>query len=399
MADDQIVSIDVQNPSNPHQSEGESLPVSPCNLVQALVADKEALSALTNALASAIKPLITSHAFEQSVKDSVSENYVDPAVPGGQSGVEADQSINARPVATTNPNKRTVEESNDDCLEVRAVKRPRVASTEYDHDELEESDLIPSPNSRWEASECLSELLNASIQPLKRFERRAIKKEFPRPNVDAAYTPNLDSYLVPLIPGIKGPDEALRDVHDKICDIFGPVAIMHENLLPLVSATENDEEITLDRQSAVAFMNCVKKAILLVGDVSAVLTAQRRAQVLTKLNPSLASLAKEKFPDAGKQLFGDGFEARLKTRSETAQTVAAAHHAGKMFFPKTASRVWRGQRAGSYANNQPRQYSPRSKFTFNRNPTRFQTPRFQTAGSRGRGKANFPTRFSNPSQS
>lgn len=58
---------------------------------------------------------------------------------------------------------------------------------------------------------------------------------------------------------------------------------MHENLLPLISATENDEEITLDRQSAMAFMNCVKKAVLLVGDVSAVLTAQRRAQVLTKL--------------------------------------------------------------------------------------------------------------------
>lgn len=159
---------------------------------------------------------------------------------------------------------------------------------------------------------------------------------------------------------------------------------MHENLLPLVSATENDEEITLDRQSAMAFMNCVKKAVLLVGDVSAVLTAQRRAQVLTKLNPSLASLAKDKFPDAGKQLFGDGFEARLKTRSETAQTVAAAHHTEKMLFPMTASRTWRG----SHANNQPRQYSPRfqTRFTFNWNPTRFQTPRFQTAGSRGEAK-------------
>ena len=129
-------------------------------------------------------------------------------------------------MATTNHNNRTVEKSNDDCLEVRAVKRPRVASTEYDHDELEESDLIPSPNSRWEASECLSELLNTSIQPLKLFEHRAMKKEFPRSNVDAAYTPNLDSYLVPLNPGIKGPDEALHDVHDKICDIFGPVAII-----------------------------------------------------------------------------------------------------------------------------------------------------------------------------
>ena len=125
----------------------------------------------SNALASATKPLITSHAIEKSVKDSAPENYVAPAAPGGQSGVEVDQSINARPVATTNHNKRTFEESNDDCLEVSAIKRPRVALTEYDHDELEESDLIPSSNSCWKASECLSELLNASVQPLKRFER------------------------------------------------------------------------------------------------------------------------------------------------------------------------------------------------------------------------------------
>ncbi len=37
---------------------------------------------------------------------------------------------------------------------------------EGDHDELEESDLILPPNSRWEASENLKELINASIQPL-----------------------------------------------------------------------------------------------------------------------------------------------------------------------------------------------------------------------------------------
>lgn len=167
--------------------------------------------------------MILSHAIEWSNKDSVSESYADPAVPGGQPGVEADQSINALPVATTNHNKRTVKESNEYCLEIRTVKRPRVASTEYDHDELEESDLILSPNSRWEASERLSELLNASIRPLKRFKRRVIyiKKEFPRPNVDAAYTPNLDNYLVPLIPGIKNPDEALRDVHDKFAIFLG----------------------------------------------------------------------------------------------------------------------------------------------------------------------------------
>ena len=400
---EEIISIDDKNPSNPPQSEGEPLPVSPSNLVQALVADKDALSALTNALASALGPLIHSHARDQGDKDSESDIYTEPAVPVGQSGVEAQQSINAHPVATENNNKRTCEESQDDCVEIRAVKRPRAMTStdiEGDHDELEESDLILAPNSRWEASENLKELINASIQPLKRFERRAIKKEFPRPNVDAAYTPNLDSYLVPLIAGIKSPDESLRDVQDKICDVFGPLGVMYENLLPLVSAAESGEEVTLDHHAVTAFMNCVKKSIILVGDMSAIFTTQRRAQVLTKLNPSLASLGKEQFPEAGKQLFGEGFEDRLKTRSETAWTVAAAHNAGKSFFPKTASRGWRGHRAGSFSQNQPRQYSPRfqTRFTFNRNPSRFQSPRFQTARNRGRGRAYFP-RYSAPSQS
>ena len=59
-----------------------------------------------------------------------------------------------------------------------------------------------------------------------------------------------------------------------------------------------------------------------------------REQVLTKLNPSLSSLGKEQFPDSGKHLFGDGFEASLKARSETARTVSAANSAGKAFFSK-----------------------------------------------------------------
>ena len=39
-----------------------------------------------------------------------------------------------------------------------------------------------------------------------------------------------------------------------------------------------------------------------------------------------------RLPDSGKQLFGDSFEARLKRRSERANTVADAKEAGKSFF-------------------------------------------------------------------
>ena len=41
----------------------------------------------------------------------------------------------------------------------------------------------------------------------------------------------------------------------------------------------------------------------------------------------LASMAQEHFPDAQRQLFGHGFERRLKTRSETADTIAKASKA------------------------------------------------------------------------
>ena len=119
---EEIISIDDKNPSNPPQSEGEPLPASPSNLVQALVADKDALSALNKSFSERPWAFSHSHARDQSDKDSESENYTEPAVPVGQSGVEAQQSINARPVAAENNNKRTCEESQDDCLEIRAVK-------------------------------------------------------------------------------------------------------------------------------------------------------------------------------------------------------------------------------------------------------------------------------------
>ena len=58
---------------------------------------------------------------------------------------------------------------------------------------------------------------------------------------------------------------------------------------------------------------------------------ERRSLVLKKINSKgiLTSLAAEEFPDARKSLFGDGFEERLKARSETAKTLFQAANVGK----------------------------------------------------------------------
>ena len=85
---------------------------------------------------------------------------------------------------------------------------------------------------------------------------------------------------------------------------------------------------------------------MLVEDTSTQVSSKRREQVLTKLNPVLASLGKEDFPDSGKQLFGDGFESRLKLHSETANTVVDVKKAGKSFHRGTAPRRFHGRFRG-----------------------------------------------------
>lgn len=60
--------------------------------------------------------------------------------------------------------------------------------------------------------------------------------------------------------------------------------------------------------------------------------------VLTKVNKAYASLGKEDFPDAGKGLFGKGFESRLKERTETAKAINEAKKVGQQLFRQAPPR-------------------------------------------------------------
>ena len=86
----------------------------------------------------------------------------------------------------------------------------------------------------------------------------------------------------------------------------------------MLDSIGSDGVIQMDKTSVNGFLSCVK------GDASAGISVTRRELVLKKINPLMASMAQEHFPDAKRQLFGPGFEQRLKTRSETADTIAKA---------------------------------------------------------------------------
>jgi len=316
---------------------------SPGQLAQALIADQPSISMISNAILNAIRADISSELSSLSRKN--------PAEPLGQSvantsgeAVDRTLSTKKRPlplevdvqVVENSPHTKRIRLDNDPL-----VSEHMAASCDLEDD----PDGLTSPNSRWEPSEELDALLKVVQHPMPRFERRAIVKEFPRPASEPAFTPVLDDYLISMIQGVKTPDNSLRDMQDKILDVLGPLCTMYENINCMYDSLV-DEAVSLDKASIVSMFHCIKKAIMLVGDTSAQLSSKRREQVITKLNPTLASLGKEQFPDCGKQLFGDGFEARLKLRSETANTVSNAKKAGKQFFRGTATKRFQGRSRG-----------------------------------------------------
>ena len=317
------------------------------SVVQALVADQSVLSTLSQAILSVIKQDLPDHAIDRSRAEKA-------AAPVGQSAEQSavesvDQTGKVKATKRRLPIDVVVIDENTQSKRPRGDKSTSYASSlqadQSSANEDNDLDGLLSPNSRWEPSEELDTLLKALLKPLQRFERRAIIREFPRPASEGAFTPNLDNYLNSMISGAKTQDNSLRDIQDKILDVLGPLCALHENFTLMQESIEN-EEIILDKATVDAMFGCVKKAIMLVGDTSTQVSSKRREQVLTKLNPVLASLGKEDFPDSGKQLFGDGFESRLKLRSETANTVADAKKAGKSFFRGTAPRRFHGRFRG-----------------------------------------------------
>ena len=303
------------------------------SMVQALVADQSVLSTLSQAILSVIKQDLPDHAIDRSRTEKAAAPVGQSAEQSALESVDQTGKVKATKrhlpidVFAIDENTQSKRSRGDKSTSSANSLQADLSSANEDND----PDGLLSPNSRWEPSEELDALLKALLKPLQRFERRTIIREFPSPASVGAFTPILDNYLNSMISGDKTQDNSLRDIQDKILDVPGPLCALHENFTLMQKSIEN-EEIILDKATVDAMFGCVKKAIMLVGDTSTQVSSKRREQVLTKLNPVLASLGKEDFPDSGKQLFGDGFESRLKRRSETANTVADAKKAGNFFF-------------------------------------------------------------------
>ena len=400
-------SFDNPGPSSRETSmEGKN--PSSTELVQAIVADQGFITQLSSAIMAQMAPQLRSvNTHNTAVLQGQADGSQSPGVSQDQTGTQT-FTLPGVSYEQTGPNEQSnptvsqdrsgtvkrarahvIDVDVDECL--TPAKRVRVSGdvaleleTNNELEELETDNML-SPNSRWEASEGLSQFLESAVKRLNKFDRKMLVKTYPRPNVDVAFTPAMDEYLKPFIQGVTTPDKPHKELQDKVLDILGPLCTVFENLANMESSIDTDGVIQLDATSVHNFLECIKHALMLTGDVASQISTTRRELVLKKINPLMVSLAQEEFSNTNKSLFAPGFEQRLKTRSETAETIGKAVRAGKPFFRGAASRGFghrlRGGRQG-FRFKTFRPFSARGNTTFNR-------------GARSRGRSSFP-RFPNP---
>ena len=126
----------------------------------------------------------------------------------------------------------------------------------------------------WQASEQLSAFLGTLHKPLSAFERKAITKKYPRPDVDGVYTPTLDNYLPSLLPGIKTVDRENKFLQDRVLDTMGPAAMLFEHIYGFLAETKPGENVILSYDQMKDLGAITSNAIRLLGNASALLSKE-----------------------------------------------------------------------------------------------------------------------------
>ena len=199
---------------------------------------------------------------------------------------------------------RIVQPSHFNELSRRKGKAMYVLSPLFTGEDDEDDELCHS--ARWQASEQLSAFLGTLHKPLSAFERKAITKEYPRPDVDCIYTPTLDNYLPSLLPGVKNVDKDNKCLQDRVLDSMGPIAMLFEHIYGFLAEAKPGENVILGYEQMKDLGAITSNAIRLLGNASALLSKKRRKAVINKINSkgTLSFLPQKNFRKLAKFCLG-----------------------------------------------------------------------------------------------
>uniref|UniRef100_A0A1X7UDD8 Uncharacterized protein n=1 Tax=Amphimedon queenslandica TaxID=400682 RepID=A0A1X7UDD8_AMPQE len=109
-------------------------------------------------------------------------------------------------------------------------------------------------------------------------------------------------------------------------------ALIHDPAGPLIRLLHSfdDQEMSNDEAKL-----AVSNAIRLLGNASVGMSRLRRRKIIKSVNPDISDLAEDIFQTATPNLFGAGFEVKMKERAESLKLLAASKNSQpqpKKFF-------------------------------------------------------------------
>ena len=234
-----------------------------------------------------------------------------------------------------------------------------------DGDEAKEDsdEEYPDKTSPITLSESNKSLLATSFSTtLSNSERRKVRNTFQTPGVVETRCPRLDPIFksTSVKAEVKSADSELARLQAFVHDPVGPLTMV----LHSMEDPQSSDEYTISVEEA---RDAVSGAIKLLGNASSQISRLRRKKILKAVNLSIQDLAEEDlFSGSAPNLFGSGFERKMKDRAKSMKLIASASKpppGPKKFF--RGGRPTAPQRGGGQARRGGRQqgWNKQSKTT------------------------------------
>ena len=155
---------------------------------------------------------------------------------------------------------------------------------------------------------------------LSKKERKAMIKADPKPDCEAAVTPEVDEFLQTFWKGKvnNSQDGDLKQIQTALLNTTGPLCGLWSQLLEQGLGKESD------LIQAPVVLDMIQRTLVLLGNANSLISERRRAHILHAVDPKLSKYAKGEFPKAGKSLFGQSFVKEVVSQVEADTAICKA---------------------------------------------------------------------------
>ena len=153
---------------------------------------------------------------------------------------------------------------------------------------------------------------------LSKEERTAMLKRHPKPDVDAAVPPKLDSFAADFALD-KARDSQLSKIQGAMLYTASPLTNLWAELIE--QGLANDPEAAIHVSDV---LEIVQRSLVLLGNANSLISETRRENALESIHPSLRKYGKGEFTKAKADLFGQDFKETLVKKVEADSALSKA---------------------------------------------------------------------------